>query len=590
MTSVTELSVTGITVESLYNNYTSNKYRINRRYQRKLVWNVEDKQRLVESIFRSYPIPLLLFADIKTTQDRYFEVIDGMQRINAIIYFIENRISCNGKFFDLESLSATKLLKDAAKLVQKEPVFSRAECLRFTQYIVPSSVYEFDSPEQVDEVFKRINSMGRYLSRQELRVAGANGDFPTLVRKIAANIRGDSSQSDIFSLDKMPFISLAFSDDDLGIKVSEILWIKHGIITKEMLRESRDEEIVCDLIASTSLQEMPPSSSEIFNEFYGYPTSTTRSSEINAAIARVHPEVIETQILQTLDEFIKLFEAVGATFVSHCFTAPPARAPRYFTAFFIALLNLAFKRNRRITDYVGIKRSLKGVCDSLDVGTGGNWSASNKERCVNSLMGIIDPHCEDVDANDPSVTNWNTRVDNILNQSLIEQQLYDFKIGVTDLGSTRTFSDNTVSKIVSTLVAMANDGPNSTGYVLMGIADTKSDADRVQHIYSHAYVKRHGKYITGIEHDCVCLGLTEDQLFSKICSSIDAQPVDANTIRDIKANIRPVAYQGKSLIVAHLKGSSQPRLYDAKYVVRDGTSNKELGMSDVQWLFDRFRR
>ncbi|MCP9848001.1 DUF262 domain-containing protein [Synechococcus sp. Lug-A] len=590
MTSVTELSVNGITVESLYNNYASNKYRINRRYQRKLVWNVEDKQRLVESIFRSYPIPLLLFADIKTPHDRYFEVIDGMQRINAIIYFIENRISCGERFFDLESLSATKLLKDAGTLVQRKPIFSREECLRFTQYIVPSSVYEFDTPQQVDEVFKRINSMGRYLSRQELRVAGANGEFPTLVRKISANIRGDSSQSDIFSLDKMPFISLAFSDEDLGIKVSEIFWIKHGIITKEMLRESRDEEIVCDLIASTSLHEMPPSSSEIFNEFYGYPSSTSRSSEINAAIARVGAEQVEMQILETLDEFTKIFDSLGSTFVSQCFSAPPARAPRYFTAFFIALLNLAFKKNRRITDFVGVKRSLQNVCDSLDVGTGGNWSAANRERCVNSLIGILDPHCEDVDANDPSVTNWNTRIDNILNQSLIEQQLYDFKIGVTDLSPSGAFSNPTISKITSTLIAMANDGPSSIGYVLVGIADTKADADRVKDLYSHEYVSRHGKCITGVEHDCVCLGLSEDQLFSKICSAIDREPIDSNTLREIKANIRPVAYQGKSLIVAHLKGSAEPRLYNGKYFVRDGTSNKELEMSEVQWLFARFRK
>jgi len=43
MNKSSELSITGITLESLYNSYAQGKYRINRRYQRKLVWSIEDK-------------------------------------------------------------------------------------------------------------------------------------------------------------------------------------------------------------------------------------------------------------------------------------------------------------------------------------------------------------------------------------------------------------------------------------------------------------------------------------------------------------------------------------------------------------------
>ena len=137
MASSSELSVTGITIESLYNNYSADKYKINRRYQRKLVWTTDDKERLIESIFSSFPIPLLLFADIKEKSEKYYEIIDGMQRINAIIYFIENRISYDGKYFDLDSLSATKSKLDGGALTQRLPKLSRSSCLDFTSYIVP---------------------------------------------------------------------------------------------------------------------------------------------------------------------------------------------------------------------------------------------------------------------------------------------------------------------------------------------------------------------------------------------------------------------------------------------------------------------
>ncbi|MFA6068886.1 MAG: DUF262 domain-containing protein [Janthinobacterium sp.] len=588
MASSSELSVTGITIESLYNNYSADKYKINRRYQRKLVWTTDDKERLIESIFSSFPIPLLLFADIKEKSEKYYEIIDGMQRINAIIYFIENRISYDGKYFDLDSLSATKSKLDGGTLTQRLPKLSRSSCLDFTSYIVPSSIYEFENQGQIDEVFKRINSMGRYLSRQELRVAGVTGEFSTLVRKISANIRGDSSQSDIFSLDKMPYISLAFSENDVGIQVQDIFWIKQGIISKEWLRESRDEEIVCDIIASVALQEIPPSNTDIFNEYYGMPIESARSVEINAAISRIDSEVIESQILETLDEIRRLFQVIGKTFVDHCFTTPPPRAPRYFTAFFLAVHDLIFKKNRKITDYIAANKKLRNICDKMDVGTGGNWSAASKERNIELFTIALNKCCEDRNIDDPTRTNWTTRIENILNQSLIEQQLYDFKIGFTDLGASPTYSESTVAKIVETLTAMTNIGKGKVGYVIVGIADKQADAKRIEEKYSTTSIERYKRHIVGIEHDCTCLGLNEDTLFSKICTTLDRQPVEKSTIKDIKTNLKLVTYQSKSIFIFQLISGTSPRLYNNKYFLREGTSNREVPMSEVSWLFSQF--
>lgn len=590
MAGTSELSVTGITVESLYNNYSGNKYRINRRYQRKLVWTVEDKQRLIESVFQAFPIPLLLFADIKTKAEKYFEIIDGMQRINAMIYFIENRISYCGKYFDLDSLAATKSKVDAGLLMQKEPRLSRDECLAFTSYIVPSSVYEFEDPNQVDEVFKRINSMGRYLSRQELRVAGSMGDFATLVRKISANIRGDSSQSDTFPLDKMPYISLAFSADDVGIQVQDIFWVQQGIITKEWLRESRDEEIVCDIIASVALQELPPSNADIYNEYYGFSTETTRATDINAAISRLDSETIEGQILETLDEIKKIFSVTSTTFTELCFSSPPDRAPRYFTALFLAVHALYFKKGRQITDYGTAAKKLKGICNDMSVGTGGNWSALNKERTIDQFTSALDKCCEDKGIDDPTRANWSTRILNILNQSLIEQQLYDFKIGFTDLVESAQYSESTVSKIVETLTAMVNLGKGKVGYIIAGIADKAADAKRVEALYGITAIERHRRQIVGIEHDCKCLGINEDALFSKICSSIDKQPIDKDTLKDIKSSLKLVTFQTKSLLIFSLVSGDTPRLYDGRYFIREGTSNREIPMNEVHWLFAQFSR
>ncbi|MBQ1112928.1 DUF262 domain-containing protein [Streptomyces sp. C3-3] len=63
---------------------------MNRRYQRKLVWTVEEKCDLIDSILSDLPIPLILVAEISGEGGTSYELIDGMQRLNAIFSFIEN--------------------------------------------------------------------------------------------------------------------------------------------------------------------------------------------------------------------------------------------------------------------------------------------------------------------------------------------------------------------------------------------------------------------------------------------------------------------------------------------------------------------
>lgn len=60
---------------------------VNRKYQRKFVWSVEEKQAFIDTLLRGYPVPLFLFA--KTGDDRKREIIDGLQRLDAIFSFIK---------------------------------------------------------------------------------------------------------------------------------------------------------------------------------------------------------------------------------------------------------------------------------------------------------------------------------------------------------------------------------------------------------------------------------------------------------------------------------------------------------------------
>lgn len=103
-------------VERVYGFYAANRFLVNRRYQRKLVWSIEEKRAFIDSLRQSFPVPLILLADVSHEGADRFEIIDGMQRLNAVVSFIEGEFDVDGKYFDLEAMAETKLLFDEKKL------------------------------------------------------------------------------------------------------------------------------------------------------------------------------------------------------------------------------------------------------------------------------------------------------------------------------------------------------------------------------------------------------------------------------------------------------------------------------------------
>ena len=81
----------GKVVERSYEDYRNNQYLVNRRYQRKLVWELEEKQAFIDSLANGYPVPLFLFAKcVYKGQDRS-EIIDPLYEVrqfcrSALLY------------------------------------------------------------------------------------------------------------------------------------------------------------------------------------------------------------------------------------------------------------------------------------------------------------------------------------------------------------------------------------------------------------------------------------------------------------------------------------------------------------------------
>jgi hypothetical protein len=146
-------------------------------YQRRLVWDQKKKSRFIESLLMNIPVPPVFLYE--TDLNRY-EVMDGQQRLNAILEFYENTLPLSGlEYWDALSgltygqcppriQSGLDRRKISANILLTESIKDDADFLRRT-------------------VFERLNTGGQSLNAQELRNSLYAGPFNDLLIELAGN-------------------------------------------------------------------------------------------------------------------------------------------------------------------------------------------------------------------------------------------------------------------------------------------------------------------------------------------------------------------------------------------------------------------
>ena len=140
---------------------------LNPDFQRNLVWDNTRKSALIESILLGIPIPVFYFAENKSGK---YHVVDGLQRLSTIKQYFNNEFflkklehlnkECNGKYYKENSND----VKTKGKALDRK----HTRRLENAQLIV--NVIEFASPQKVKyDIFKRLNTGGRPLNKQEVR-------------------------------------------------------------------------------------------------------------------------------------------------------------------------------------------------------------------------------------------------------------------------------------------------------------------------------------------------------------------------------------------------------------------------------------
>jgi len=177
-----------LTIGNLRDRFKYKQLELDPPYQRRPVWKTKQRTLLLASIFNGIPIPAIILhkhLDKRRNKDVY-DVLDGKQRIETILHFIElidipNEDQWSVKInTNLESSQAVTYHDLRSKKFNRE---NNLIADKFWSYEIPIIEYEgeivdfFGNPVPTLEVFVRINSTGSKLLKNEIRHANSSAPF-----------------------------------------------------------------------------------------------------------------------------------------------------------------------------------------------------------------------------------------------------------------------------------------------------------------------------------------------------------------------------------------------------------------------------
>ena len=589
-------------VQVVYDNYLSHKYIVNRRYQRKLVWTQQEKVDFIDSLLKNYSVPLFLLAQNTDTEGNItYEIIDGMQRLNSIVSFIENEfpVEWSGKqcYFNLDTLASTLNLKQSGQIEQREPMLPKEVCLDIVSYQIPFSFIIADQ-QSIEEIFRRINSFGKQLSGQEIRQAGAIGAFSDIVRKIANTIRGDVSTGDKLLLNDMKKISLSNAHLKYGININETWWVKQHIITLQNMRVSRDEELIAWILSYIILGKDIAPSSQALNRLYRYDQfdkdGSTQAAVVESRISELGEENIIKCFCRTFSVLLDALHDARKDFSTLIFTKDePEGLVRTFQVVFLAFYEIVIKEHKMVSDKSGLIKSLDGIGKQVLKGIGSAlWNADTRYNKIQAIKGVISPYFKKAKGEDVANDNWVLEVDNILRLSAIEGSQYDFKAGIHNLHDGK-LSVELIKRFVRILTAAVNKGPETSGYIIVGICESERTLKEYQNFYGSTKGTQFPDsdfYITGVDEEAGRFyGGNIDKYQNEVIAVIKKEPIEEDVKHYILTHIRFPRYYDATLMVLELKSTSMPVTYGDTYYERQGNNAVQVtGVKAIKAIEARF--
>lgn len=573
-----ELASQPTSVQSVYAWYAEHRLYVNRRYQRKLVWTLEEKQKLIESILRKYPIPAILIAEREAGGS--YEIIDGLQRLHAITSFIEGQYAtAEGLLFNLDYFTTAKARKDSGAFapIEGEQFLTQRQVSTLLDYSLPISVMRGATDAEIDDVFGRINTYGHRLSDQERRQAGVQNDFSELVRELASTLRGDASP-DVLTLENMPSISidLPMTKHGYEVKAEEVFWVSEGVLRATDLRDSMDEQCIADIAACIVSGGMIERSKDALDDIY---TRGSPAAEQMLNALEVYGRAnLRDEVKFCVDEILKICaagknEKLRSIIFKNKTTNP---FPAVFAVLVVSIHELIVKDELRIATYGLAKEAITNLSDRIDTSRG-STAPDERRKNVDTIKGLLSPRFVKGNLKNAIYSGHTTiDIDADIRRSELELANYELKQGMLKLDNSRTIDTDAVQKVLRTLVGMANNGKDRAGQVMLGVTDKRADADRIKELDGIEARKVGRRYVAGVSREAKVLGISTEEYLKKWRDSITQAPISEPLKSHLLANMDYNSFFGLGVIVLRVPPQKDVSYFDNRVFRRDGDQTIEV--------------
>ncbi len=202
-----------------------NKLEFDPPFQRRSVWNQEYKNHFIDTILLGYPAPpIFLFKKLTETGQATYAVVDGKQRLMAIIDFISGRFPVSTKPV-FHSLRGKKFSELDGQIR-----------IAFFDYDLLVDYLPTNNEAVVDDIFDRLNRNVARLQPQELRHAKNRGVFISRAEELSLWTWGGEPDE------------AGEENDESHVEVQPQLPSKFPRISAAARRTMKDVEIVASLL------------------------------------------------------------------------------------------------------------------------------------------------------------------------------------------------------------------------------------------------------------------------------------------------------------------------------------------------------
>ncbi|ESQ83175.1 hypothetical protein AEAC466_15040, partial [Asticcacaulis sp. AC466] len=255
--------------------------------------------------------------------------------------------------------------------------------------------------------------------------------------------------------------------------------------------------------------------------------------------------------------------------------------PAVFTLIFIAFHEMFVKEKKSISSYSGVKSVLTNLTRRID--TSRRATASDERRKnIDTIKGIISPHFVSADPSKSIYSDHKTiDLDDYIKRSGMELANYELKQGLLSLDGKRELNVDLMDRIVETICAIANNGPDRAGRVLLGVADKPADVTRIISLDKIQPRTVGDRAVVGIVREAVAMGITLEDYHNKIRTHIAnsklSEPLKSAVLSSIDYN----AYYGLGVIVISVPEQKEPSYFKDQIYWRNG-DNTELAKTPKQ--------